>query len=172
MEKKPGTNMIKANWDAAMDLENKRMGMRIVFRDEKGEVLASVCDVKQNVHDPTLAESLALWRALEISFELSFSFSELMFEGDAVDIIQRINKVGEDQSWMGYIINDIKQVLHQKEGWSVCYVPREGNYVAHLLAKHALLCGEERVWIEGGPSVICNALVKDKICNPNFVEDL
>ncbi|KAF5475754.1 hypothetical protein F2P56_007529 [Juglans regia] len=106
--KNPGTNMIKANRDAAMDLENKRMRMRIVFRDEEGEVLVSVCDVKQNVHDPTLAESLALWRALEISFELSFSFSELMFEGDATDIIQRINKVGEDQSWMGHIINDIK----------------------------------------------------------------
>ncbi|XP_040988954.1 uncharacterized protein LOC121236572 [Juglans microcarpa x Juglans regia] len=85
--KKPGTNMVKANWDAAMDFENKRMGMGIVFGDEEGKVLASVCDVKQNVHDPTLAESLALWRALEISIDLSFSFSELIFEGDAAAII-------------------------------------------------------------------------------------
>ncbi|KAF5458726.1 hypothetical protein F2P56_022736, partial [Juglans regia] len=114
--KKPGTNVIKANWDAAMDLENQRMRMGIVFRDEEGEVLASVCDVKQNVHDPALAENLALWRAIEISSELSFSFSELMFEGDAANIIQRINKADEDQSWMGHIINDIKHVLQQKEG--------------------------------------------------------
>ncbi|KAF5441933.1 hypothetical protein F2P56_037100 [Juglans regia] len=113
--KKSSTNMVKANWDATMDFENKRMGMGIVFRDEDGEVLASVCDMKQHVNDPTLAESLALWRALEISNNLSFSFSELVFEGDAAVIIQKINKEGEDQSWMGHIINDIKQVFHQKE---------------------------------------------------------
>lgn len=39
------------------------------------------------------------------------------------------------------------------------FVPQDGNNFAHLLAKHTLVIGEEKVWIEGGPSVICNALL-------------
>lgn len=78
--------------------------MRIVFRDEDGEVLASACDVKQNA----LAKCIASWRAFEICSELSFSFSKLIFEGDVVAVINRINKEGDDHSWMGHIIDDIK----------------------------------------------------------------
>lgn len=51
-------NFVKTNWDAAMDLNNKKMGIGIIIRDEKGEVLATTCDQKIYVHQPAIIESL------------------------------------------------------------------------------------------------------------------
>ncbi|KAF5481803.1 hypothetical protein F2P56_002425 [Juglans regia] len=160
---KPDVNEVKANWDAATDMEAKRMGMGIVIRDEEGEVLVFICDVRKHVVDPALAESWALWKALEICNELALS--KVIFEGDAASVINRINKDVEDQSSMGHILEDIKQFFKGKREWNVRFVPRDGNRVAHLLAKHALVLGEEKIWIEEGPYVICNAVLHDKNCN-------
>ncbi|KAF5470698.1 hypothetical protein F2P56_011195 [Juglans regia] len=41
--KKLRENCVKANWDAAIDQRKRRMGVGIVIRDEKGEVLAAIC---------------------------------------------------------------------------------------------------------------------------------
>ncbi|XP_041007947.1 uncharacterized protein LOC121252406 [Juglans microcarpa x Juglans regia] len=94
--KKPGLDVVQANWDATLDMENKKMRVGIVFQDEEGEVLASVCDVKQHVDNLAVAESMTLWRAIEMCRELSFSYSKVIFEGDATVVINRINKEGED----------------------------------------------------------------------------
>ncbi|XP_042950366.1 uncharacterized protein LOC122282483 [Carya illinoinensis] len=39
----PRENYVKTNWDAAVDLRNKKVGFGIIIRDEKGEVLAATC---------------------------------------------------------------------------------------------------------------------------------
>lgn len=91
--------------------------MGIVIRDADGEILASVCSVRRNVDQPSLAESLALWRALEICNELAFS--KVIMEGDAAVVINGVNKVAEDHSWMGHIIEDIKSFLRGMREWKV-----------------------------------------------------
>ncbi|KAF5461785.1 hypothetical protein F2P56_017856 [Juglans regia] len=110
--KKPDAFKVKADWDAALDMEAKRMGMGVVIRDEEGEVLVSVCDVRNHVDHPALAESWALWKALEICNELALL--RLTFEGDASVVIKLINREEKDQSWMGHITKDIKQVFKAK----------------------------------------------------------
>ncbi|XP_041016299.1 uncharacterized protein LOC121258832 [Juglans microcarpa x Juglans regia] len=162
---KPNPGVVKANWDASLDLHAKKMGVGICIRDEEGEVLVSACDVRAHVDNPARAECMALWKSLEICKELVLL--KVSFEGDAAAaaVINAISKDGEDQSWMGHIIEDIKRIITEREDWTVNFVPREGNCVAHLLDKHALVLGEERVWIEEGPYVICNVLLQDKFCN-------
>ncbi|XP_040998224.1 uncharacterized protein LOC121244278 [Juglans microcarpa x Juglans regia] len=141
--KKPGVFKVKANWDAALDMEAKRMGMGIVIRDEEGEVLVSVCDVRNHVDHPAIAESWALWKALEICNKLALS--RVTFEGDAVVVINGINREVEDQSCMGHITEDIKQVFKAKRDWNIRFVPKDGNKVAHMLAKYVLELGEEKI---------------------------
>lgn len=159
----PGINEVKANWDATLDIENKRMGIEIVIRDAEGEILASIiCSVRRNVAQPTLEKFLALWKTLEIYNELAFS--KVNMEGDVALVINGVNNVEEDYSWMGHIIEDIKIFLKGRKEWRVRYIPREGNNVAHLLAKHALSLEEEKIWIEGVPFVITSALRRDKGC--------
>lgn len=56
---------------------------------------------------------------------------------------------------MGQIIEDIKSLLWGRKEWKQQFVPREGNTVAHLLAKYAV----ERL------NVIFSDIKREKICN-------
>lgn len=35
---------MKANWDASLDLKNKKIEIRIVVRNEEGKVMTAICD--------------------------------------------------------------------------------------------------------------------------------
>lgn len=44
--KAPPAGMIKCNWDAAVDVVGRRMGVGIVIRSHEGEVMATKCSTK------------------------------------------------------------------------------------------------------------------------------
>ncbi|XP_041020460.1 uncharacterized protein LOC121262109 [Juglans microcarpa x Juglans regia] len=46
---RPAADFVKVNWDASLDLKNRRMGMEIISRNEEGEALLGVCDSRMNV---------------------------------------------------------------------------------------------------------------------------
>ncbi|XP_040987644.1 uncharacterized protein LOC121235360 [Juglans microcarpa x Juglans regia] len=128
---------IKANLDASLNEQN--MGIGIVIRDEKGEVMASACYKKQPVKDPTLAESLALWQTVELCNDLGLN-KVILEAGDAQAVVNDVNR-GEDQdlSLCGHIIEDIKlAVLRGRHNWKVQYINRKGNEGAYSLAKAAV----------------------------------
>lgn len=79
--KKPEVGEVKVNWDAAFNQKTMKMGVGIVIRDEKGEVLVSLSMPKSNVCSPIVAEIYALWRAVELCNELRLT--DVVFEGDA-----------------------------------------------------------------------------------------
>ena len=64
---------MKLNWDAAIDRHKKLMGIGIVVRDFRGEVVATQCTTKAYVCDPVVAEALALWTAVVLLGQLSFT---------------------------------------------------------------------------------------------------
>ncbi|XP_042939386.1 uncharacterized protein LOC122274411 [Carya illinoinensis] len=131
---KPTQGFIKANWDASLGTQN--LGLGIVLRNGIGEVLACACYKKPPVSDSTLAETMALWQAVELSNELGF---RVILEGDAQVMVQAINSEDEDFSLGGHIVEDVKVVLRERRAWKVQFTRREGNGVANSLAKKALL---------------------------------
>ncbi|XP_040988986.1 uncharacterized protein LOC121236609 [Juglans microcarpa x Juglans regia] len=50
--KAPIENCFKANWDATFDIKQRKMGIQIIIRDEKGEVIAAYYGSKGNVEQP------------------------------------------------------------------------------------------------------------------------
>ena len=50
---------MKTNWDAALDILNKRIGAGVVVRDELDAVLASMATTVPFITDPTVAEAVA-----------------------------------------------------------------------------------------------------------------
>ncbi|XP_042952202.1 uncharacterized protein LOC122289284 [Carya illinoinensis] len=46
----PKEKFVKTNWDAAVDLKNKKVGIGIIIRDEKGDVLAAACGQRKYLH--------------------------------------------------------------------------------------------------------------------------
>ncbi|KAF5442911.1 hypothetical protein F2P56_035519 [Juglans regia] len=136
------------------------MGAGIVIWDEEGEVLVSLWMPKGNVCSPIVAEVHALWRAVELCTELRFT--NVVFEGDALTIIDAINRSKESWVWYGQMIEDLKQFFTYTNRWKLQHVYREGNQVAHSLAKNAIDLGEEIVWIENYPDDVFSVLQFDR----------
>lgn len=90
---------IKRGWDAALDINSKRMGVGVIVRDMEGSVLAAMCTIVPLITDSTIAEAVATWRAVDFCKSL---------EGDALEVlVNHLRK--EDLCWnrYGHLIEEI-----------------------------------------------------------------
>jgi hypothetical protein len=55
--------VVKINWNAALDITNKKMGVGVTARDAEGFVLASMCATLSFITDP-IVEAGAIWKAV------------------------------------------------------------------------------------------------------------
>lgn len=65
----------------------------------------------------------------------------------------------------GVIIEDTRRLRKDNLNWSVNFIHMEANNIANLLAKLALTCSEEVVWMEESPPKIINSVLREKYCN-------
>ncbi|XP_040994279.1 uncharacterized protein LOC121245522 [Juglans microcarpa x Juglans regia] len=163
--KVPSEGFVKANWDAAINLNLRMMGIGVIIWDERGEVLAAYCDQKKYVQQPATTECMALWKAMELGRDLGFN--RVIFEGDAHTIVKAVNEESEDFLAYRSIVQDAKQMLQQHRNWKVQFVNRNLNEVAHILAKMAISLETEKVWMEDITSCISESIEKDKECMNN-----
>jgi hypothetical protein len=52
------------------------------------------------------------------------------------------------------IVDGIKFKLQQLRSWSIEHVKRDANTIAHTIAKEAISCVIDRVWVEEIPTCI------------------
>ncbi|XP_041007557.1 uncharacterized protein LOC121252140 [Juglans microcarpa x Juglans regia] len=93
---KPESGCVNVNWDASLNLKERRMGAGIIVRDEKGKAIVVVCDQKANVDNPMVAECFALRMVVELCSELNIH--KVVFEGDARIIIEAVQSFEEESS--------------------------------------------------------------------------
>lgn len=70
--KKPVGQILKANWDVALNFNHKILGLRGLTRDANGEVLLSFTCNEAFSPNATLAECLALRKAMTLCAEAGF----------------------------------------------------------------------------------------------------
>ncbi|KAF5447381.1 hypothetical protein F2P56_032936 [Juglans regia] len=158
--KVPIEDQVKVNWDAALKVNEGRMGIGVVMRDEHGDLLVSLCAQKRIVTSPLVAEFQALWRAMQLCADLNLL--KVVFEGDALSVIKAVNDTEASWEWHGQLVEDIKGNSKNRSNWTVTHTYRECNSVAHFLAKSSLLVNEETICIEEGPLGIQYYVQKDK----------
>lgn len=88
-----------------------------------------------------LAAGRALWFAKELGFQ------RLIVEGDSEAVINSINGDYMAQSEFRHILQDISLLSSSFNFVSFCHVKRQGNCVAHRLARRVITCPLE-VWME------------------------
>jgi hypothetical protein len=59
-------------------------------------------------------------------------------------------------------VDGIKAGLCQIRSWRIEHVKRNANLVAHTIAKNAILCVIDRVWVEETPNCICGTIFKER----------
>ena len=95
-----------------------------------------------------MVEVLAMRRALWFAKELSFHC--LIVEGDSKVIINSINVDNMAQSEFGHILQDIKFLCSFFSCVCFCHIRKQGNCLAHKLARRAVPNPLD-VWMESIP---------------------
>ncbi|KAL3826043.1 hypothetical protein ACJIZ3_022072 [Penstemon smallii] len=129
----PSEDIIKINFDAAINRVDGCCGIGAIARSSQGECVGwrSKC-IKQPL-DPTVAESKAALLAVELALEQNWR--KIILEGDSQIIISALESATRSYANFGIIIDDIKSKVNSFELFEVRHIWREGNKAAHEVAK-------------------------------------
>lgn len=102
------------------------------------------------------AELLACPKAME--FVIDTDFTELIVEGDNINATRSTVSAKDNQSALGNIVGDIRHLMGAFEWISVSCIKRDGNKVAHVLARFAQNVSSDLFWMEEVPSIACDSV--------------
>ena len=87
----------------------------------------------------------------------------MILEGDSLVLIKALKSVEDSLSPTSLLVDDVKWVASSFERLMYSHVKRNGNRVAHTLAKNALCIPDSQVWMEDVLSHITSILDLDVI---------
>lgn len=140
------------NWDIAIDVSKKCMGVGVIIRDHQGHVSAALSKNIQSVQDPGTVETLGALIAVEFSRDLRVQ--DIILEGDCLPVVKAIKESNLPWCIYGQVVGDTKIVLNTRRSWMVYHVRRAANFAALGLAKATLKISTYIVWMEEVPPCI------------------
>lgn len=120
--------------------------MGVIARDSEGKVLASLCSVQRYKLDPAIAEAYGARQAAE--FGRFLGLQSVILEGDDLKIIVELGKNDDGAGKYSNFIVEGRRLLMGFMSWDVRHVRREGNKVAHTLAKFVVSHQQNQFWFE------------------------
>ncbi|XP_040991018.1 uncharacterized protein LOC121238256 [Juglans microcarpa x Juglans regia] len=142
----------KLNWDASVDKLHCKVGVGAIIRDWEGSVIATLRINRDLYPDPLLAEELAALRA--VIFYKDLGLKKVIVEGDALQVVKRIQKLEVDDTCFGMFISEIIETLASFDQWSVNHIGRDCNKAAHALSKDVLGVIDVMIDLEKFPQCI------------------
>ena len=115
-----------------MDTTKKIIGMRIIAQDEKGNFLATVSKQERIEVELKVAEMLVAINAIIWCQEQNFQ--DVIFEGDALQVVKEVNSNRHCSSYYGHLVEDVKHGLRRLKSAKFSHVCHSANVVAHELA--------------------------------------
>ncbi|XP_071921885.1 uncharacterized protein [Coffea arabica] len=153
----PEQSYLKINVDGAFS--EQAAGVGLVVRNYLGQVEAAMAARVEGVHNAEHVECLAFLYALE--FARDFGISHFLLEGDALNIVQKINSKEPDLSLIGHLIHGIRTMLHSFDFVKVSHVRRTNNVPAHIISKLSLSFKGRRVWFVNFTMPVTEAAIAD-----------
>lgn len=148
----PPRGISKINWDAAIAIDKKLMGVGVIIRDFEGGVLATQCMTKPFVRDLRVAETMALRAVVLLMGQLGIT--QAILEGDSLAVVKAIKREESSLARYGPILDNIKEMLQGCNSWDICHVRHTANELAHRLAKLAVTQSLNHLWLKTVPSCI------------------
>ena len=93
-------------------------------------------------------------------------FQNAILEGDSLGLIKALKAEDHNLSPWGLLVEDVKLVANSFVSLSYSHIKRNGNSVAHNLAKHAIRIPDFQVWMEDVPSHVVSFLHSDVVHLP------
>lgn len=155
----PALGVVKINSDASLS-EEGWVGMGAIARDSTGSVIFSAVKRVKAWWPPEIAEAKAI--LLAVSWARRQGLKKVVFESDAQILISRLSRAAIYLSDLDAILSDILFLVKDFDFASFSHVKRDGNYVAHHLAK-VVPFGYEQCWVNHCPSVVAPYVLMDNL---------
>ncbi|KAF7831272.1 ribonuclease H [Senna tora] len=162
--KPPQGNVIKINTDAAR-ISDREWGVGVVARDSSSNLIFVAASKVLSHDDPSLAEALALRWAMGIAYHNNLP--DVEFESDCLVIINTFHKGNRDASLLENVIKDCESLSKCFNSFSLTHIKRDGNRVAHHVAKN-LHSAETEFWFSNFPFPVVNLVQNDVLRFYNF----
>ena len=160
----PQVGFVKINFDGAVFSNANSSGVGAVIRNHNGVVMASCAEKLNQAYKAEEIEALAALKALQLAFDLGFQ--NAILEGDSLGLIKALQADDNNLSPLGLLVEDVKLVASNFVSLSYSYIKRNGNSIAHNLAKHAISIPDFQVWMEDVPSHVVSFLHSDVVHLP------
>ena len=157
--KPPPLDVFKINFDGAVFVEENCSGVGVIIRNREGLVLAAMTEKIPQLLKPIEIEARAATRALEFAREVGISAAVL--EGDSLLVIKALETKDVGLAPFGLLIQDAYNFIPAFSLLSYSHTKREGNLVAHDLAKLAVTIPNCVVWMEDVPPEVVDSYQAD-----------
>ena len=122
----------------------------MVVHNCNGEVIASLVLQLEQAFQPLEVEAIAACRAVEFGSEIGVDCA--IVEGDSEVLVKALRNTDNGLTPIAPLINDVSLFLSLYSELSYSHIKRDGNKVAHSLARLALITPGCTVWMEDIPS--------------------
>ena len=130
----------------------------MVICGSKGEILAASSKVLLASFTAEILEANAVREGVLLAMEMEVT--HVIIESDALSIIQAIND-GVFGGELGHIIQNIREASSSFSWCSFHHLKREGNRVAHELARVARITNVSQVWERTLPSPVKHLIIEE-----------
>lgn len=141
----PPEGWFKVNTDAAIQIQEQRMGLGILIRDLKGGFVAATMKTSKFYDNITYAEAEAINLGIEVAERAAIR--SLVIESDCLEAVNQISIKTRNVSELSWIISEIQNQMQRLKAVKVQFSPRSCNGIAHELAKKALFVIEPVQWL-------------------------
>ena len=148
----PPSDFVKMNWDATTSISQGRIGLGCIAQLSTGYFLATRSRTRMARVEPAVVEALAAAHA--VAFAREMGFGQIIFEGDALNIVNDVNSEGPCTSMHGHFVKGIQAEMQAFEKVYFNYVRRDANNAAHRLAKLATAYVMDETWLEFVPPIV------------------
>ena len=93
----------------------------------------------------------------------NLGFQNTILEGDLLGLIKALEAEDHNLSPWGLLVEDVKLVANSFVSLAISHIKRNGNSVAHNLAKYAIHIPDFEVWMEDVPSHVISFLHSDVV---------
>ncbi|KAK9677866.1 hypothetical protein RND81_11G172600 [Saponaria officinalis] len=135
------------------------VGLGAVARSSTGEVAWSCVRQYETVMEALMAEAQAVYHGVEEAIRAGFK--RVVFESDCLLVVQALKDGGSGLSCFSLIIDDILNLCNFFDEYSWSYVRRDGNKVAHELARLQPWEIGRRMWLSRVPESIIHLVTVD-----------
>ena len=132
----PPSDLYKIDYDAATFEHKGKFGIGVIIRDSHGAAIASLSQLIPYAYQAADMEAIAANRALEFAWEIGIN--DVILEGDSSLVHLALKRGEHSLSPFGLLVEDIKVSSASFRTLLYSHTKREGNKVAHRLARHAI----------------------------------